>query len=181
MKHSNAIEAHTQILGNNLKKQGYFSIDWGRQGGVILGYILAFLGYYGIIANTYTFDQYGRWISFTVMNKKFLIWTYITYIQSYFLPAIFLFLVCFVLTYKEDIPQYGIKASLWLVPFIVVQGFIFYFIMYGLSFEPFIFQFAYGEGYLNILILYGIVISGSLSSMKFKQYRIKKRQSYYVE
>ncbi len=181
MKYSSAIEAHKQMLEHNLKKQGYFSIDWGRQGGVILGYILAFLGYYGIIANTYTFDQYGRWISFTVLNKKFLIWTYITYIQSYFLPAVFLFLVSFILTYKEDIPQYGIKASLWLVPFIVVQGFIFYFIMYGLSFEPFIFQFAYGEGYLNILILYGVVISGSISGMKIKHNRIKKRQSYYLE
>ena len=181
MKHSSAIEAHKQTLEHNLKEQGYFSIDWGRQGGVILGYILVFLGYYGIIANTYTFDQYGRWISFTEMNKKFLIWTYITYIQSYFLPAIFLFLVSFMLTYKEEIPQYGIKASLWLVPFIVVQGFIFYFFMYGLSFEPFIFQFASGEGYLNILILYGVVISGSISGMKIKYNRIKKRQSYYVE
>ena len=37
---------------------------------------------------------------------------------------VLLFFVCFALTYKEDIPQYGIKASLWMVPLIVVLGFV---------------------------------------------------------
>ena len=59
----------------NIKKEGkgYFGINWGRQGGVIALYIVVVLGYYGIIANTVMFDQYGRWISFTEMNRSFLI------------------------------------------------------------------------------------------------------------
>jgi len=85
--------------------------------------------------------------------------------------------VSFLLTYKEETPQYGIKASIWIVPLLVAQGFIFYLIMFGFSMEPFLLQFASIEGYLNVLILYGLVISGSVCGMKLKQRSIKKRDS----
>ena len=160
----------------NEKEKGYFKIEWGRQGGVILGYIVVLLGYYGIIANTVMFDQYGYWISFTEMDKSLLIFTYQTYFQSFFLPALLLLLVSFLLTYKEETPQYGIKASIWIVPLLIAQGFIFYFIMFGFSIEPFILQFVSIEGYLNVLILYGLVIFGSVSGMKLKQRSIKKHK-----
>lgn len=160
----------------NEKEKGYFKIEWGRQGGVILGYIVVLLGYYGIIANTVMFDQYGNWISFTEMDKSLLIFTYQTYFQSFFLPALLLLLVSFLLTYKEETPQYGIKASIWIVPLLIAQGFLFYFIMFGFSIEPFILQFASIEGYLNVLILYGLVIFGSVSGMKLKQRSIKKHK-----
>jgi len=160
----------------NEKEKGYFKIEWGRQGGVILGYIVVLLGYYGIIANTVMFDQYGYWISFTEMDKRLLIFTYQTYFQSFFLPALLLLLVSFLLTYKEETPQYGIKASIWIVPLLIAQGFLFYFIMFGFSIEPFILQFASIEGYLNVLILYGLVIFGSVSGMKLKQRSIKKHK-----
>ena len=159
------------------EEKGYFGIDWGRQGGVIFGYIVVILGYFGIIANTIMFDQYGRWISFTEMNRSILIYTYQSYVQSFFMPAIILLLVSFVLTFKEDIPQYGVKASIWIVPFLIMEGFIFYFIMFGFSMEPFIWQFMTLEGYLNILILYGILLLGSLSGMKLKQRRLRKKIS----
>jgi hypothetical protein len=87
---------------------------------------------------------------------------------------IILFFVCFNITYKEDIPQYGIKASLWLVPFIIVLGFIFYTIMFGISLEPFILQFGSLEGLIDIFILFLTVISGSLSGMKFKKRKSEK-------
>ena len=91
------------------------------------------------------------------------------------LAIILLFFVCFALTFKEDIPQYGIKASIWLVPLIIALGFFFYTIMFGVSIEPLILQFGSGEGWINILILVLTVLSGSLSSMKLKKERIKRR------
>jgi len=154
-------------------------MDWGRQGGFIFGYIVVVLGYYGIIANTVMFDQYGDWISFTEMNRSILIYTYQSYVQSFFIPAILLFLVSFLLTYKEDVPQYGIKASIWIVPLLITEGFIFYFIMFGFSMEPFIWQFMNLEGYLNIIILYGLLLLGSLSAMKLKQRRLRKQISIF--
>ena len=161
-------------MQDNIEK-GYFKIDWGRQGGLIFGYIVVFLGYYGIIANTVMFDQYGNWISFADMNKSFIIFTYQTYVRSFFLPALLLLFLSFILAYKEDIPQYGIKASIWIVPILIAEGFIFYFLMFGFSVEPFILQFATLEGYLNILILYGLLIFGSVCGMKLKQRSVKKR------
>jgi len=165
-------ESNTEEI--KYKVKGHIKIDWGRQGGVIFGYIVIFLGYYGIIANTMLFDQYGHWISFVDMDRTILFWTYTTYIESYFLPALLLFLICFVLTYKEDIPHYGIKASIWLVPCLIIEGFIFYALMYGFSTEPIILRFGRIEGYLDIIILLALALSGAISGMKFKQFSIKR-------
>jgi hypothetical protein len=96
--------------------------------------------------------------------------------------AVFLlFVVCFLLTYKENIPQYGIKASLWLVPLLSIEGFVFYLIMlliegFVFTVDPFIFQFARSEGYLNVLILFACTFSGALSGMKVKQFINQKRK-----
>ena len=158
------------------KEKGHIKIDWGRQGGVILAYVVVLLGYYGIIANTMMFDQYGHWISYTDMDRTILFWTYTTYLNNYFLPALLLFFTCFMLTYKEDIPHYGIKASIWLVPLIIAEGFILYSIMFGFTSEPIFLKFGRIEGYLDILILFGLVISGAISGMKLKQY-IEHRKS----
>jgi hypothetical protein len=222
---------------------GFIKIDWGRQGGVILGYLLVFFGYFGIIANTMMIDETGLWISFYDMDRTILFWTFETYISSFLNPFIFLlilmmiltliilfsikewhsfliipilipvliifildiywnliylldfistgsfifsfkiqglalvllFLVCFGLTYKEDVPLYGIKASIWLIPLIIAEAFIFYTIMFGFSTEPFILQFGSIEGYINILILTLTVLAGSLSGRKLRKYRKKEK------
>ena len=149
--------------------EGHIKIDWGRQGGVILLYIIALLGYYGIIANTMMFNQYGYWISYEDMDRTILFWTYTTYTENYFLPALLLFFVCFMLTYKEEIPQYGIKASIWLLPLIIAEGFIFYAVMFGFSDEPITLKFGQIEGYIDIIVIIVTGISGSISGMKVKE------------
>jgi hypothetical protein len=249
-------------------QKGHIKIDWGRQGSVILAYLIVFLVYFGIIANTMMFNILGEWISLAEMDRTLLVWTYKAYGQFYILAGnfelpifilvflvfpviiivyillnkchlpvliallstffivliivyflfyscftlspspifctflgntatfeiaelnsvfslVFLFLVCFLLTYKEDIPHYGIKASLWLVPFIIIQGLIFYWIMYGImlnidpfpALEPLILQFAYWEGYFNVIILFVITLSGALSGMKIKQFIVLRQKS----
>ena len=161
----------------SLHDEKKINIDWGRQGSVIIAYVIVLLGFFGIIANTIMIDRFGNWISFNDMDRTILIWPHLTYIQTFYLPLLLIFITCFLLTYKEDIPHYGIKASLWLIPFIVAQGFIFYWIMFGFSFEPFILQFLFGEGYVNVLILFGTTLAGALTGMKVKQIIIKRRKS----
>ena len=153
--------------------RGHFHLDWGRQGTVIFAYVAVLLGYFGIVANLILINDIGYWIPYSEMDPTILIWTYKVYPQTFYLPILFLFLISFLLTYKEDIPHYGIKASLWLVPPLIAEGFLFYWIMFGLSPEPFILQFAHGEGYLNILILYGCTFTGALSGMRLKQFNKK--------
>ncbi|MFX1328010.1 MAG: hypothetical protein ACFE91_07690 [Promethearchaeota archaeon] len=161
------------ITDNNVRKSN-IKIDWGRQGGVILAYIIILLGYYGIVANIVMVNDFGQYISFTEMDRTILFWTFETYMQTYFLPVLLIFLVCFFLTYKEDIPYYGIKASIWLVPFIIIEAFVFYWFMFGFTMQPIIWQFGNWKGYLHILILYITTLSGALSGMKIKQLIIKK-------
>jgi len=165
----------SRIEMKNPSEKGHIKIDWGRQGGFILAYIVALLGYYGIIANTMMFDQYGRWITFLNMDRTILFWTYTTYINNFFLPALLLFFVCFLLTYKEDIPHYGIKASIWLVPLVIAEGFIFYALMFGFTIEPIILKFMRIEGYLDIIIVSVIAISGAVSGMKVKQLTLRRK------
>ena len=226
------------------KKARKINIDWGRQGGAVIGYIVIILGYFGVIANTMMYNDFGNWISFVDMDRTILFWTYQTYISAildpvvsiliivvltallivfsiidwhsyiivlilipiyilfvldlfmnlfdiitvldtgtfYFtipgLSLVLLFLICFVLTYKEDIPQYGIKASLWMVPLLIALAFFFYTFMFGISAESFILQFGSGEGYVNILILSLTVIAGSLSGMRIKKETLIRKEQF---
>ncbi|MEE9571682.1 MAG: hypothetical protein V3W20_01385 [Candidatus Neomarinimicrobiota bacterium] len=176
MSKNNANIKEDLLLVNNIKKKGNFHLDWGRQGAVIFAYLVVLLGYFGIVANILLITGKGKSISYTEMDPTILFWTYKVYPQTFYLPILLLFFICFLLTYKEDIPHYGIKASLWIVPLLLAEGFLFYWFMFGFSTEPFILQFAYGEGYLNILILYGCTFTGALSGMKLKQFIKKKRK-----
>ena len=169
----------------NSKDKGSWKIDWGRQGRVTFAYIIVFLAYFGIIVNIFMFDEGEKWFSFEDIPssvKSIIFWTYeFLFISSvysgwYFVDCLLLYSICFWLTYKEDIAHYGIRASLWLVPFIVFEGFLFYLIMFGFSFEPLILQFASFQGYINLLILFGINISGALSGMFLKRYVKARRE-----
>ena len=171
---SNTKEEHP--LANDTEIKGLFHLDLGRQAAVIFAYIVVLLGYFGIVANILLVREGGISIPYTEMDPTVLFWTYKVYPQTFYLPILLLFFICFLLTYKEEIPHYGIKASLWMVPLLIAEGFLFYWIMFGFSAEPFILQFAYGEGYLNILIMYACTFSGALSGMKLRQLEKKKKR-----
>ena len=154
------------------------SIDFGRQGGIFLGYTIIILGFYGIVANTITYDwHYNEWIPFLDIDRTLLIWPYLSWPYNFFIPFTLLFGVCFWLTYKEDIPAYGIKASFWLVPIVIAVGFIFYWWMFGFSLEPFILQFLYVEGYINVMLLYLMALGGAFSGMFLKKYVVARRKA----
>ncbi|MFX0047739.1 MAG: hypothetical protein ACFE8G_06165 [Candidatus Hermodarchaeota archaeon] len=187
-------DEENQFKIENNEKKGYVKIDWGRQGGVFLAYIIVLLGYYGIVVNIgmvnnslpvsgwysysdlYNYSVHDRhWIFGHDDISSLLFWTYEAYIDSFFLPLILLFVTCFLLTYKEDIPHYGIKASIWLVPLIIIEAFIFYAITYGFNIVPIIYQFGNWRGYLHICVLIAITLSGAISGMKVKQLIKSKR------
>ncbi|MFX1567505.1 MAG: hypothetical protein ACFFCV_03960 [Promethearchaeota archaeon] len=172
-------DKENQIRSDNNKK-GSIKIDLGRQGSVFIAYTIVLLGYYGLVANIIMIDEWisfteQTWISFTEMERTVLFWTYEVYVDTFFLPLILLFVTCFLLTYKEEIFHYGIKASIWLVPFIIIEAFILYAIMYGFSIEPIILQFGNWKGYLHICILIATTLSGAICGMKVKQLIKSKR------
>ena len=176
MRKKTAKITEEEFIAKDTDVKGHVHINWGRQGAVILAYIVVLLVYFGIVANIVLTVGVDEWIPYTEMDPTILIWTYQVYPQTFYIPIIILLVISFLLTYKEDIPHYGIKASLWLVPLLIGEGFLFYWIMFGFSAEPFILPFAHGEGYLNILILYVCVFTGALSGMKLKQFVMVKRE-----
>ncbi len=161
------------------KRKKRIHIDFGRQGGVFLAYAVIILGFYGIIANTIMTDRYGEWIPFVDMDRTLLIWPYLSASKNFFLPFLLLFIVSFALTFKEEIPAYGIKASLWLVPIIIAEGFLFYWLMFGISLEPFSLQFLYFEGYVNVILLFLMVIVGSFLGMFTKKFVMLRKESVH--
>ena len=161
------------------KQEKRIRIDIGRQGGIFFSYLIIILGFYGIIANTVMMDRFNEWIPFLDMDRTLLIWPYLSSSQNFFFPFLLLFIVCFALTYKEDIPAYGIKASLWLVPIVIAEGFIFYWWMFGISLEPFRLQFLYSEGYVNIMLLFLMVVSGSMLGMFIKKLIVSRKEKAY--
>jgi hypothetical protein len=155
------------------------SIDFGRQGGVFLGYMIIILGFYGIVANTVMFNQFNEYIAYADMDRTMLIWPYLSFTKNFFLPFLLLFIVCFTLTFKEDIPAYGIKASIWLVPIIIAEGFLFYWGMFGISLEPFNLLFLNFEGYVNLILLLLMAVSGSLFGMFTKKFSVTRKEEVY--
>jgi hypothetical protein len=167
------------------KAKGHIHLTLKNQGGFIVGLILIFYGYYGIICNTVMYYVEGT-ISFQYHKSEWLdghliVWSYQTYIQTLFMPAALLFLLCFFLTYKEDIPYYGIKSSIWFVPITIVISIIWYWVVHGISMQPLILLFAHPYGYLNMFIIFALNLSGSLAGMKIKQYVVSKRQKISIE
>ncbi|MHA1729878.1 MAG: hypothetical protein ACTSWY_14285 [Promethearchaeota archaeon] len=162
------------------EKKGYIKLTFKNQGGFIVGLLLIFYGYFGVICNIIMYYEVGS-MSFQFHKNEWaggylIIWSYQTYLQTFFIPALILFLVCFYLTYKEDIPYYGVKSSIWLVPITITISIFWYWVVYGISIQPFRLLFANGEGYLSILIIIALNLSGSLSGMKLKQFVISKRE-----
>ncbi len=171
------VENKEKIIAERNKSQDKrIKINWGKQGGIFLAYIIVLLGYYGIVANFTMYQAENAWLSFTEMDRTVLFWTFNAYEKTFFLPLLLLFFTCFFMTYREDIPHYGIKASIWLVPLIIAEAFVLYTIMFGFSLEPLIFQFGDGRGYLHILILFATTLIGALTGMKTKQFIISKRK-----
>ncbi|MHA1329323.1 MAG: hypothetical protein ACTSRH_18745, partial [Promethearchaeota archaeon] len=72
------------------KRRKRISIDFGRQGGVFIAYMIIILGFYGIIANTVMINQYGEWIHRTELDRTLLIWPYLSFSKNFFAPFLLL-------------------------------------------------------------------------------------------
>jgi hypothetical protein len=159
-------ENKISIKSNSSNKKDRIKFDFGKQGGYIFAILIIYFVFFGLICS-----YYGRNI-----NEE-LIWLYTTIFEVYFgTPALLLFFISLILTYKEDIYHYGIKNSIWLNFFIILFSFFWYWTLKGFSFVPFMLLFGTYQGYLTILILIVISIGGALSGWKLKEYVLKRKK-----
>ncbi|MHA1706298.1 MAG: hypothetical protein ACTSUX_09455 [Promethearchaeota archaeon] len=143
-------------------------IDFSRQGNFILTLILIHFIFFGYICNVYE-KSIG-------LNILFL---YRVLFNPYsYLSSIILFVIVFIMAFRETFYEYGIRNSIWLILFIVIESWIWYWIIFkNFDILIIIFYFSNLESYITILSLLGISllasILGSAAKYKYKQ-RIKK-------
>jgi hypothetical protein len=188
--------------------EDHFFWDFGRQGKFFIAISLVFFGFFGIIQEAYGRLIYEQliwlWMAFPQVDKWLFsgVFQFIPEEANFIgiIPVLILFLICFLITYMEDVYLYGIRLSLWLVPIIIGISILWYYYInfwqngwsdpvslltyptwdnayiQGLTIyewseppNPFLLLFGHWEGWVNIVIILVINITGSFFGWQFKE------------
>ncbi|MBY9009533.1 MAG: hypothetical protein KGD74_06680 [Candidatus Lokiarchaeota archaeon] len=152
-------------------------IDFSRQGNFILAVLLIHFVFFGYISNVYE-KSIGNRVLFLYQ---------VLFDPIAILSLFILIAIVFILGFREQFFEYGIKNSIWLIPVIVIESWIWY--MFINSFQAdllvllgtlFITYFVSFEGYLTIFILLGInilsAILGAFAKRKYTEYLTKIKE-----
>jgi hypothetical protein len=78
------------------------------------------------------------------------------------------------MVFRENFYEYGIRNSIWLVPLIIIESWIWYFFLIGFDITIIPTYFMRYESYITIISLLGInllaAISGAFAKQKYIQY-----------
>lgn len=118
-------------------------IDLGRQGNFVLAILLIHFVFYGYISNIYEKDIGGDII---FLNK-------ILFNPFSIFSLVILIGIVFLMAYREQFFEYGIRNSIWLIPFIIVESWIWSWFINGFDIAIIGVFFINLEGYLTILSL----------------------------
>ena len=128
-------------------------IEFGRQGNFIVALLLLHFVFFGYLCNIYL--------------KEFIELKVLFLYQAIFDPAailsgFILFGIVFFMVFRENFYEYGIRNSIWLIPFIIVMSWIWYWFIYGFDILMIPMYFIRIETYINILVLLGINLLAAL-------------------
>lgn len=139
-------------------------IEISRQGNFILASLLIHFLFFGYICAIYD-KSIGENIIF-LHNVLFN--------SLSFFSAIILFLIVFIMVFREAFYEYGIRNSIWLIPLIIVESWIWYFFVVEFNIAIIPLYFTRYESYITILSLFGInllaAITGAFAKQKYNQY-----------
>jgi len=159
-------------------------IDLSRQGNFILAILLIHFLVFGSICVIFRSDieleiiYLHQLLSFEFRSLK-LYTTYSVYIPI-FLPYIFLCLTVIILVLREHFFEYGIKNSIWIIPLIIIESWIWYWVIYGFDLSIFVLYFARLEGYLTIILLFSTNIGLAIFTSIIKQEYIKRTKKIEI-
>ncbi|GAH55094.1 unnamed protein product [marine sediment metagenome] len=152
-------------------------IDFSRQGNFILAVLLIHFVFFGYISNVY---------EKTIGNRVLFLYQ-VLFNPISILSLFILIAIVFILGFREQFFEYGIKNSIWLIPVIVIESWIWY--MFINSFQADLLElfgtllltyFVSFEAYLTIFILLGInilsAILGTFAKRKYKEYLAKIKE-----
>ncbi|MHA1239814.1 MAG: hypothetical protein ACTSQU_03375 [Promethearchaeota archaeon] len=146
-------------------------IEFARQTNFILALLLIHFVFFGYLSNVYE-KSIGEGVLF--------LYQVLFHPQSFY-ASIILALIVFLMVFRERFFEYGIRNSIWLVPFIIVQSWIWYwFIIENFDISLIWGYFLRVESYITILTLLGmnilVAILAAIARQKYNAFvmRVKK-------
>ncbi|TFG00931.1 MAG: hypothetical protein EU542_07605 [Promethearchaeota archaeon] len=143
-------------------------IEIARQSNFILATLLLHFVFFGYLSNVYR-KAIGDGILFLYQ---------VLFNPASFFSVILLIGIVFIMAIRETFYEYGIKNSVWLVPFIMIESWIWYLFING-SFNilgTIGYYFTSIEAYITIFVLIGINLSTALIAVIIKErYKIYKK------
>ncbi|MGM0470537.1 MAG: hypothetical protein ACQERB_17285 [Promethearchaeati archaeon] len=143
-------------------------IEIGRQSNFILAIFLLHFIFFGYLSNVYK-KAIGDGILFLYK---------VMFNPTSYISVIILVVIVFIMVFRETFYEYGIRNSIWLVPFIIIESWIWHLFING-SFNIFGtigYYFTSIEGYITILVLLGINLSTALIAVIIKErYKLYKK------
>ena len=144
-----------------------FKIEFSRQGNFILALLLVHFVFFGYISNVYEKN----------VGDRVLFLYKAIFDPIAILTGLILFGIVFLMVLRENFFEYGIRNSIWLIPFIIVMSWIWYWFINGFDIFMIGIYFIRLETYINILVLLGInLLSALLAAVTKESYaRFSKR------
>ena len=161
----------------------FSKIDLGRQTNFIIALLLIHFVFFGYISNA-LFKTLG--INILYLHR-------VLFNPYSFLSFIILFGIVFLMAYRENFFEYGIRNSIWLVVFILIESWVwYYFISYNLETNSFILlgntfiaigQFFISiEGYITIITLFATnLLAAILASIAKEKYNLRIKKGIRIE
>jgi hypothetical protein len=128
-------------------------IEFARQSNFILALLLTHFLFFGYLSNVYQ-KNIGDGVLFLYK---------VLFNPQSFLSSLILVFIVFLMVFREHFFEYGIRNSIWLIPFIIVQSWIWYwFIIEDFDIGMIGAYFLRIETYITILTLLGINIGTAI-------------------
>ncbi|MFX0080243.1 MAG: hypothetical protein ACFE94_00670 [Candidatus Hodarchaeota archaeon] len=136
-------------------------IEFNRQANFIVTLLLIHFIFFGYICNRYR-KSIGEDILY--LHK-------ILFNPYSIVSLVILFIIVFIMAFREDFFEYGIRNSIWLTPFILAQSWFWYiFVNYKLDILIQIGRFFINyEGYITIFSVLGINLLAAILAVYSKQ------------
>jgi hypothetical protein len=160
-------------------------IELARQTNFILALLLIHFLFFGYLANVFpkTEDLAGEVTSpeNLALGESILFLYQVLFNPQSFLSAIILGLIVFFMVFREQFFEYGIRNSIWLIPFIIVQSWIWYWFIIG-EFDITVIgaYFLNINSYITILTLLGInltaAILGAVAREKYNAFILRTKK-----
>ncbi len=151
-------------------------IELSRQGNFIFAILMIHFVFFGYIANVFKKE----------VGERILFLYQILFNPASILSLIILFTIVFFMVFREKFFEYGIRNSIWLIPIIIGQSWMWFWIINGFDIISIGKFFIRIEGWLTILSILGVnlfsAILASLAKQRYEKYihpnqnNLKKRE-----